>query len=120
MRRKRHERGEGNAGCLFGLVLMLIGIFVAYKMIPIKVKNAEVREIVNDESKSAGTHNDDQIRTAIKRKAAEDGLPITDDNIKIERTANNIKVDVDYVMPVKFPGFTYQWHFNHHQENPIF
>ncbi|MEO8033105.1 MAG: hypothetical protein ABI837_01650 [Acidobacteriota bacterium] len=121
MRRKRHERGEGNFGCLVGLVVLLLAIFVAYKMIPIKVKNAEIREACADEAKSAGTHGDDTIRKNIIQRAKDNQLPITDENIKIDRSVNNtIKLDVEYEVPVDFPGFVYHWHFHHHMENPIF
>lgn len=120
MRRNRRERGEGNFGCLVGLVVFLAAIFVAYKMIPIKIKAAEVREVLQDEAKSAGTHNDDQIRAAILKKAKDDDLPITEDNLKISRTTSEIKIDLEYVVPVKFPGFTFNWKFHNEQQNPIF
>jgi hypothetical protein len=29
-------------------------------------------------------------------------------------------VSVDYVVPIDFPGFTYQWHFHADATNPIF
>ena len=52
-RRKRSERGEGQMGCIFGLVLMAIGIFIAWKLVPIKVRAAELRQEVLDQSKAA-------------------------------------------------------------------
>jgi hypothetical protein len=120
MRFSRRERGEGQFGCLVGLIFLAIGIFIAYKMIPVKVKAAEIRQEVVDEAKSAGTHNDDKIRAAILAKAREDDMPITEDNIKIVRVPNAITVTVDYVVPIEFPGYTYQWHLHHEASNPIF
>jgi hypothetical protein len=120
MRFKRSERGEGNFGCLVGLILLAIAIFIAYKMIPIKVKNAELRQVVTDEAKAAGTHKDDQIMRAILAKAEENKLPVTEDNVKIHRGSNEITVDVEYVVPVEFPGYTYQWKIRHLAQNPIF
>ncbi|PYQ61346.1 MAG: hypothetical protein DMF58_05195 [Acidobacteria bacterium] len=120
MRVSRRERGEGQFGCLVGLILLAIGVFIAWKMIPVKVKAAEVRQEVVDEAKSAGTHNDDRIRAGILAKAREDEMPITEDNIKISRGANQITVVVDYVVPIDFPGYTYQWHIHHEASNPIF
>jgi hypothetical protein len=122
MRRNRAERGEGNFGCLIGVIVLLIGVFIAWKMIPIKVKAAEVRQTMEDEAKAAGTHSDDQIKKAIVEKGKDDNLPITEDNVKIERTPNNaeIIVDVEYDVPVDFPGYKYMWHFHHHARNPIF
>ena len=120
MRRFRSQRGEGQFGCVVGLLLLLAAIFVAYKMEPIKVKAAELRGEIVDEAKHAGTRKDPQIIKAILLKAEQNGLPVTRDDIKIVRAANTIRVDVEYVVPVEFPGYTYEWHFHHSAENPIF
>ena len=89
-------------------------------MIPIKVKAAELRGQVVDEAKSAGMHSDARIMAEILKTANATGLPVTEDNVKIRRGGANIVVDVEYVVPVDFPGFTYNWKFKHHAENPIF
>ena len=120
MRVSRRERGEGQMGCVVGLILLVIGVVIAYKVIPIKVRTAEVRQEVVDDAKSAGMMSDEKIRAAILNKAREDNLPVTDDSIKISRGANQINVTVDYVVPIEFPGYTYQWHVHHEANNPIF
>jgi hypothetical protein len=120
MRLRRRERGEGQLGCLVGLILLAIGIFVAWKMIPVKVKAAELRQMVVDEAKSAGSHNDGKIRDFILNKARENDLPVSEENIKISRAHSEIIVDVEYDIPIEFPGFTYKWHQHHHAQNPIF
>lgn len=120
MRTRRHERGEGNLGCIFGLILLGLAVFVAWKMIPVKVRAADLRQTVVDEAKSAGSHTDERIRAGILSKAQELQLPVTDDSIKITRVQSEITVDVDYVIPIEFPGYTYQWHINNHAQNPIF
>lgn len=120
MRASRRERGEGQFGCVVGLIVLVIGIFVAWKMIPVKVKAADLRQEVMDDAKSAGMMNDERIRASILSKARENNLPVTDDNIKISRGANQITIIVDYVVPIDFPGYTYQWHIHNEQSNPIF
>jgi hypothetical protein len=120
MRLRRREKGEGQMGCIFGLIILAFGVFIAWRMIPVKVKAAEMRQVVVDEAKSAGTHKDNVIMGNILNKARENNLPITEDNVKIRRANSEITVEVDYVVPVEFPGYTYQWHFNHTATNPIF
>jgi hypothetical protein len=120
MRKSRRERGESQFGCLLGLILLGIAIFVAWKMIPVKVKAAEMRQTVVDEAKSAGTHNDERIKAAIMAKAREDDLPVTEENIIIVRANGEITVTVSYIVPIVFPGYTYQWHITHSANNPIF
>ena len=119
-RRNRRESGEGQFGCLVGLVLLVVAVFIAFKVIPIKANMADLRQVCIDEGKSAGQHGDDTIRKRILEKAEEVHLPVTDDNIQIARAQNTITIDVDYTVPVEFPGYTYQWHEHHHVENPIF
>lgn len=120
MRRNRREAGEGQGGCIVGLIVFLAMIFVAWKIVPVKVKAAELRQEVVDEAKSAGTHNDQRIRKAILAKAEELELPVESDSLTIHRRANEIKVSVEYTVPIEFPGYTYEMNFNHTAENPIF
>ena len=120
MVRNRRERGEGQVGCLVGLVLLLIAGLIAYKMIPVKVKSADLRDTVQDYAKSGSQFNDKAITAAILDKAKDLELPVSENDIKIQRRANDIKVEVDYTVPVKFPGYTYNWKFHHKAENPLF
>lgn len=119
-RRNRWELGEGQAGCIFGLLVFLAAVFIAYKMIPIKVKAAEMRQTVYDEAKSAGTHGNAVIMKAILAEAEEQNLPVGKENVKVARAKGEIEITVEYDVPVEFPGYTYQWHFRHHVKNPIF
>ena len=120
MRRSRRESGEGQFGCLVGLALLVVAIFIAWKVIPVKVRAADLRQTVVDEAKSAGTHNDAQITKYILAKANDVQLPLTEDGIKINRRQNDITVEIDYIVPIEFPGYTYNWHIHNEASNPIF
>ncbi len=120
MVRNRRERGEGQFGCLVGLVLLLIAGLIAYKLIPVKVKTADLRDTVIDESKSAGRHSDRQIKGNIMNKAKQLELPLEEDDILLKRSNNYMRIEVKYTVPVEFPGYTYNWNFEHSYENPIF
>ena len=120
MLRNRRERGEGQFGCLVGLVFLLLAGLIAYKMIPVKVKTADLRDTIQDEAKSAGQLSDKQILAAILKKAEINGLPVTEDNVRINRSSNSIQIDVQYTVPVEFPGYTHNWKFHHKTDNPIF
>ena len=120
MLRKRRERGEGQFGCLVGLVVVALAGLIAYRMIPIKVKAAELRDTIVDEAKSAGQHDEPIIRRDILQKAKELEFPVADENIDIARKSTYVIIDVKYTVPVDLPGYTYNWNFHHHAENPIF
>lgn len=120
MLRNRNQRGESQLGCLFGLVLLVVAGVLAYKLIPVKVKAADMRDTMVDEAKSAGQHDEKFIMKTILRKADELEFPITEENVKIKRNSTYITIDMTYTVPVDLPGFTYKWNFHHHTENPIF
>ena len=120
MSRNRRERGEGNFGCLIGIVVLVIAGVLAYKLIPIKVKTADLRDTVMDNARSAGNLNDGQIKSNIMRKAKELELPVPEENVKVRRQSSIVYVDVEYDVPVDLPGYTFNWHFQHKTENPIF
>lgn len=121
MRRlKESEKGEGKAGCIFGLIILVVAIFVAFKLIPIKVRASELRQTVTDAAKSAGSMNESQLRNTIIHKAWELELPLTEEGVKVTRTGDRVVIDADYTVPVQFPGYLYQWHFTNHADNPIF
>lgn len=120
MLHNRRERGESQFGCLVGLVLLLIAGVMAYKLIPVKIKAADMRETVTDEAKSAGQHSDAIMMKRILAKAQELELPVAEENVEIRRANEAIRVEVKYTVPVEFPGYTYQWNFHHRAENPIF
>ena len=120
MSRNHRQRGEGQFGCLVGLVLLVLAGLIAYRLIPVKVKAAEMRDTVIDEAKSAGQHNDKEIKESILYKAKQLELPIGEEDVNVRRNNNYITVKVDYTVPVQFPGYVFNWHFEHNAENPIF
>lgn len=120
MRRRSSERGEGKGGCIFGLIFLLSVIFIAYKVVPVKIAAAELKQVIFDEAKSAGQQNDKQIRATIMAKATQLGLPLESANLIIARERQSIRVEATYTVPIAFPGYTHQSNYHHKAENPIF
>lgn len=114
------QRGEGQLGCIIGLIILIATGWFAFKMVPVKVKAADLRRTVTDSARSAGQMKDPAIRRAILDKARVLELPVTNSDIKIQRARERIRVEVSYVVPVEFPGYVYQWSFEHVAENPVF
>jgi hypothetical protein len=87
----------------------------------VKASTAELVQTIVDEAKSSGTHNDAKIRSAIVAKARENNLPVAEQNVTIVRQNGEIKVTVDYVVPITLPsGKVFNWRLQHKAMNPIF
>lgn len=120
MRRQRAQRGEGQIGCIIGLIILIACGYIAYKMIPVKVRAADLRQEITDIARSAGVYKEPEIRKRILAKAEELNLPLESENLTIERKPDRVYVEAVYVVPVEFPGYTYQWEFKHIADNPVF
>lgn len=120
MRRLEAQRGEGQIGCIIGLIILLAVGYIAYKMIPVKVRAADLRQEITDVARSAGVYKEKQIRERIMAKAEELELPLDPDNLVVERRSDRVYIEANYTVPVEFPGYTYQWNFKHIADNPLF
>ncbi len=120
MNRRRLQSGEGQAGCIISLIILLIVAFIAFKMVPVKVKSADFRQELVDEAKSGSLRNDKQIRANLMDKAAELNLPLKDEDLKITRSRSQITIEASYVVPIEFPGYTHMWEFDADYSTPLF
>lgn len=122
MRRSRrsYERGEGALGCIFWTVVLALAVLIAWKMIPVKVASAQLLDYMDEQAKLAAQRTPDQIRRGILKKAADLDLPVDERSVQVEKPGDQIKMRVEYVVPVEFPGYTYEWEFVQVIDRPIF
>ncbi len=120
MRMSRRERGEGQLGCIIGLIIMAAAIYAAFKLVPVKVAAADLRRTIVDEARSAGGSQDDRIRASIMSKAEILNIPLDTKDLEITRQRGTIRIEAEYVVPVEFPGYTFNWKHKHTAENPLF
>lgn len=118
---RRSERGEGNLGCILWLLALGLAILIAWKAVPVKLQSTELYDYMDELAKfSAGTVPPDELRKRILDRAAQLQIPLQKENIRVERNGDRIYMEVDYTIPVEFPGYTYQWNFHQKLDRPIF
>ena len=115
------ERGEGRLGCILWALALAIAVLLAWKLIPVKVKSAELYDFMEELARfNAAREAPESLQAKILTRAAELGLPLSKEGIKITLTRDRVRIVVDYTVPVAFPGYTHQWHFHHELDRPIF
>lgn len=120
MRRRNGERGEGNFGCILWALALGLAALISWKMVPVKLNTSELYDFMEEEAKFAANTPPEQIAKAIVGKAQVLGLPVTKEQVKVERVGDNIRMEASYTVPVEFPGYTYNWSFSHKVDRPIF
>jgi hypothetical protein len=121
MRRRNAERGEGNLGCILWLLVLGLAVMVSMKAIPVKIASAEMYDYMDELARSAGVNTTaDDVKKAILQRAADLKLPLDKDNVTVTREGDRLRMRAEYTVPVEFPGYTYNWHFVHELDRPIF
>jgi hypothetical protein len=106
------QSGQGKIGCALWVIGAVIAGMVAFKMIPVKVKSAELYDFMVDQAKWAGNQTNDALKKSIVNKAHELGLPLDDKGVQVEKDRDRVRMEAVYTVPVEFPGYTYYWEFH--------
>ena len=121
MRRRIAERGEGNLGCILWLLVLGIAVLITWKAVPVKVASAELYDYMDELARSVGVNTtSEEVKKAILKRAQDLKLPLDKDHVMVEREGDRIRMRAEYTVPVEFPGYTYNWHFVHELDRPIF
>lgn len=121
MRRFDGQRGEGNLGCILWALVVIVVAHIAWMMVPVRIATAQLADFMEDQAKWAETRTPQQIEKAILAKANELELPLDPKKVSVHRRGDHIYMKAEYVVPVEFAGgYTYEWHFLHDIDRPIF
>jgi hypothetical protein len=120
-RRRTAQSGEGNLGCIIWALVLGLAILISWKMIPVKVNSAELADYMVEVAQfQSAQKTPEEIKKMILLRASELNIPLAKENVTIVRAGDRIRMTVDYTVPVDFPGYTYNWHFRHELDRPIF
>ena len=80
---------------------------------PIYFHNLELQSYVAELAQADENRgkSDDLLRTWVLEKASGLELPVRADNVRIERHADAMRIDVRYFVRVNLPGYTVDLHF---------
>jgi len=101
---RRGERGEGRLKALIYTAILVIGVFVAFKLVPLYVAQYQLKDKMEEQARFAvvNRYSDDQIRDNIFRVIQDLDIPAKREDIKVGSTNHGISISVDYSVPVDF------------------
>ena len=116
----RSQAGDTRAGCFLWLVLLAIFVMIAWKVVPVKIKSAELQSFMEEQAQFAYHASPQALKKRILNKTKELGLPVNQKNIKVERRGPRIVLSCRYTVPLEFPFYTYNWNIKHLVDRPVF
>jgi len=118
----RGEQGEGKAGFLICLVILIAGIYVAWVLIPIKVKTYEFKDAMRDQARYGAVHTKriEIVHERLMKKARRLGIPLKAEDLKIERDGGTFVITAQYAVPVDLTLYKTKWEYKERETAPIF
>jgi len=103
----RSSDGKGMIGCIIFLAFIGTVIFLAIRLGPLYYSNQNFKSDVEAEVSRAAAKSlkNEIIVDNILATAKKYEIELTQENIKVDRSAGMVHVDVDYAVPVNFALF---------------
>lgn len=108
------ERGAGRLKAILWTFVLVILVYVGFKVIPILVNEYQFQDGIQTIARfaSANRENIELIRKDVVNEAFREDIPIRPEDIHIEAINGNVKISTDYSITVDLK--VYQWTLDFH------
>jgi len=120
MTQRQNQAGDSKVGCVLWSLLLIAGIMVGLKAVPVKIATSELYDFMVEQAKWAGNTPAETIQKRIVSRAHELDLPVDTKFVVVEKPGDKIRMSAVFTVPLEFPGYTYEWDFDLQVERPIF
>lgn len=121
MMKIRKQNGEGRVGLLVGLAVVGIAVFLGVKIIPVRIKAYEFRDVLREECRyGAVRDNDAAVVKRIMDKAEELELPLKKKDVTVKRTISEMIITAKYEQPIDLKVTQYVYRFDAKERAPLF
>jgi hypothetical protein len=116
---RRSERGEGKVKAFLYTVVLLLGIYVAYKLVPPYVANYQLSDKMQEQARFAvvNRYTEEQIRDNIFKIVQDLDIPTKREQIKVTSSNQVVTISLDYTVPVDILFYHVDMHFTPSSEN---
>jgi uncharacterized membrane protein len=115
----RSQRGEGRLKAIVYTIILVLGIYVAFKLVPIYVAEYQLSDKMQEQARYAVVNRstEEQIRGIIFKEIEDLDIPAKKEDIKITSNMQVVKIAVDYTVPVDLLFYHMDLHFTPSSEN---
>jgi hypothetical protein len=117
---RKRIRGEGAFGTIVGIALVVLVGIALFKIVPLHIAGNKVLDAMTEQANFAGIKPLDKIQYEIFVIAQEAGTPLTLQDIKISRRAQDVIVEAKYTQKVSVLGYQYIYAFDKTVQKPVF
>jgi Domain of unknown function (DUF4845) len=118
-RHRRFERGEGKLKGILIVLIIVLGIYSAFKIVPAYVNDYQLSDKMQEQARFAvvNRYTEDQIRDNIFKEIQDLDIPAKREDIKVVATNSVVKISLQYTVPVDLLTYHMELHFSPSSEN---
>lgn len=113
------ERGEGKLKTVVFIAMALLGIFLAFKLVPPYVSEYQLQDKMQEMARFGivNHYTDEQIRDNVFKVVQDLDIPAKREDIKVSVTQSLVKLSLEYSVPVDLLFYSTELHFTPSSEN---
>ena len=119
MRGKRAQRGEGKLKAIIVTAILVIGVIVAWKVVPPYSAEYQLADKIQEIARFAvvNRQTEEQIRETVFKTIQDLEIPAKREDIKVTASTSKVTILVDYTVPVDILMYHVDLHFTPSSEN---
>jgi len=104
---------------LLGVLILISVFYVLWRVVPPYFANQQLEDAITEEARinTYTPKTEDDMRSTIFRRAQDLDIPITRDQINVQRAQNGVSISVDYTVHVDLPAYPLDLNFHASSRN---
>ena len=117
--RARSQRGEGKLKAIVFTVVLVFGVFAAFKLLPPYINEYQLSDKMQEQARFGvvNRYTEEQIRDTIFKEAQDLDVPIKKEDIKVLASSSVVRISLDYRVPIDLLIYKMELHFTPSSEN---
>jgi predicted membrane protein len=113
------QRGEGKLKAIIYTVILVSAVYAAVKVVPAYVAEYQLNDKMQEQARFAvvNRYNEDQIREIIFKEVQDLDIPAKREDIKVSATRSEVRISLDYTVPVDLMVYKMDLHFTPSSQN---
>jgi hypothetical protein len=116
---RRSQSGAGKLKSVVFALVLLLAIYVAYKLVPPYVSEYQLQDKMQELARFGivNRYSEEQVRENVFKAVQDLELPVKREDIKVTVTLATCKISLDYTVPVDLLFYSTELHFSPSSEN---
>ncbi len=96
------ERGGGKIKAIVYTLILIVGVFVAFKVVPVYVAEYQLKDKMSEQARFAvvNRYSEEQVREVLFKVVQDLDIPAKREDIKVTNTGKGLTISLTYTVPV--------------------